>query len=88
MFQDPVHRKIILLDELVKVMKMSLFLTVTTAISERSFSARKRLTYMRSTITNNIADNKLNHLMVLHVHKKRTDVIDLIGVTVEFSEKN
>ena len=40
------------------------------AVSERSFSALKRVkTYLRSTTV----DSKLNHLLMLHAHKDRTD---------------
>ena len=57
----------------------------TNAISERSFSALKRVkTYMRSTTTDNI----LNHLMTLHIHKEKTDMLDLIEIANEFCERN
>ena len=46
----------------------------TNAVSERSFSALKRVkTYLRATT----GDARLNHLMTLHVHRDRTDSIDL-----------
>ena len=49
----------------------------TVAVSERSFSALKRVqTYLRSTT----GDSRLNYLMMLHVHKDRTDVLTLIEV--------
>ena len=56
--------------------------TVTTKPqSERSFSALRRLkSYLRSTMGN----ERLNHLMVLHVHKERTDKLDLKCVLNEF----
>ena len=45
----------------------------TNAISERSFSALKRVkTYLRSTT----GEGRLNHLMLLHVHKELADSID------------
>ncbi len=47
----------------------------TNAVSERSFSALKRVeTYLRS-IT---GEGRLNHLMLLHVHKKLADAIDMV----------
>ena len=42
----------------------------TNAVSERSFSAMRRLyTYLRT----NMLQNGLNNMMVLHVHKEKTD---------------
>ena len=53
----------------------------TNAISERSFSALKRVkTYLRSTT----GDSRLNHLMMLHFHKDRTDAITLVDVANDF----
>ena len=56
----------------------------TNAISERSFSAMKRVkTYWRSTT----ADNRMNHLMMLHVHKEGVDNTSTIDVATEFLER-
>ena len=42
----------------------------TNAISERSFSAMRRLkTYLRSTME----QKRLNAVMMLHIHKEKTD---------------
>ena len=50
----------------------------TNAVSERSFSALKRVkTYLRSTT----GEGRLNHLMLLHVHKELADGIDMVEVT-------
>ena len=47
----------------------------TNAVSERSFSALKRVkTYLRSTI----GEGRLNHLMLLHVPKELVDGIDMV----------
>ena len=46
----------------------------TNAVSERSFSAMRRLyTYLRT----NMSQNGLNNMMVLHAHKEKTDVLKL-----------
>ena len=51
------------------------------ATSERTFSAVRRVkTYLRSTTR----QDRLNHLMILHVHKDRTDALDLKEVANEF----
>ena len=51
------------------------------ATSERSCSALHRLkTYLRSSMS----QQRLNHLMLLHVHKERTDALDLEEAAREF----
>ena len=53
----------------------------TNAISERSFSALKRAkTYLRLTM----GDSRLNHLLMLQVHKDRTDALTLVDVANDF----
>ena len=52
-------------------------MSATNAGSERSFSAVRRIkSYLRSTMS----QQRLNHLMLLHVHKDRTDGLDLVDV--------
>ena len=53
----------------------------TNAVSERSFSALKRVkTYLRSST----GDSRLNDLMMLHALKDRTDALTLVGVANDF----
>ena len=53
----------------------------TNAVSERSFSALKRVKgYLRATM----GQNRLKHLMFLHVHSELTDKIDLVEVANRF----
>ena len=53
----------------------------TNAVSERSFSALRRVkTYLRSTMK----QTRLNHLMILHVHKDITDSLNLNDIGNEF----
>ena len=62
---------------------LRLYLTVplTSATSERSFSALQRfLTDLRSSMT----ERRLNHCLLLHIHKELTDSLDLILVAKEF----
>ena len=76
---DSSRRK--LLSEISTLGKLLLVMPATNAISERSFSALKRVkTYLRSTT----GDSRLNHLMMLHVHKDRTDAITLVDVANDF----
>ena len=53
----------------------------TNATSERSFSAlRLPKSYLRTTTL----QERLNYLMLLHVHKKKTDILDVQAVVTEF----
>ena len=70
-----------LLSEVYKLLKLILVLPATNAISERSFSALRRVkTYLKSTIN----QSRLNHLMLLHVHKHLTDKLDLVKIANGF----
>ena len=56
------------------LLKLILVMPATNATSECSFSALHRVkTYLRSTMT----QNRLNNLLLLHVHKEYTDSLDL-----------
>ena len=62
-------------------MKLVLVIPVTNGSSERSFSAMRRVkSYLRSTMS----QERLNHLMILHVHKDLTDKLNLISIANEF----
>lgn len=66
-------------------MQLILVLPATNATSERSFSAMRRVKYyLRSTM----GQERLNHLMVLHVHKSETDSLDLIQIANTFVSRN
>ena len=57
----------------------------TNASSERSFSALWRVkTYLRTTMTQEC----LNYLMIIHVHKERTDALDMKTLLNEFVDKS
>ena len=61
--------------------KLLLVLPATNATSERYFSVLRRVkTYLRSTMT----QMRLNSLMVLHIHKEKTDALDLTSIGKEF----
>ena len=73
-----------LLSQVVKIAKLILLMPATNAISERSFSALKRVkTYLRSTTT----DSRLNNLLVLHIHKDAVDKLDLKTIANIFIDK-
>ena len=71
----------LLFSELCKLIKMIIVLPATIATSERSFSAMRRVkSYLRSTMN----QDRLNFLMVLHIHAHLTDKINLVEVANEF----
>ena len=63
-----------LISEVVTVLTLMLMIPATNAIIERSFSAMRRLkTYLRATIK----QDRLNHLLLLQLHKEQTDALSL-----------
>ena len=70
-----------LMAEVCTVLKLVLVMPASNATSERSFSALRRVkTYLRSTM----GQERLNNLMLLHIHKELTDELDLKDVATEF----
>ena len=64
-----------------------IYMTVpmTSATAERSFSTMRRIkTYLRQTMS----QQRLNHCMLLHIHKDRTDRINMHDVLTSFVEAN
>ena len=69
------------LSEVVKLVTLILVAPATNATSERSFSALRRVkTYLRTTMS----QPRLNHLMVLHIHKDYCDTLNLEQCANEF----
>ena len=72
------------MSQVCKTFKLLLVMPATNAVSERSFSALRRIkSYLRSTIT----QQRLKHLMVHHIHKDLTDKLDIISLANEFVAK-
>lgn len=70
-----------LLSEVCTLTKLVLVMPATNAVSERSFSALRYVkTYLRSTMS----QKRLNHLMILYIHKNLTDGLNLVQVANEF----
>lgn len=75
----------VLLGEIITIMKLILVMPATNATSERSFSAMRRVkTYLRSTMH----QMRLNHLMILHIHKDKTDQLFLPDIANDFISKS
>ena len=62
------------------LLKLLLVMPATNTISERSFSALRSISYLRFTMN----QDRLTHLMTLHIHKELTDKLDLITVANDF----
>ena len=70
-----------LLSEVCTLLRLMLVMPATNAVSERSFSALRRVkSYLRSTMT----QSRLNDFLVLHVHRELTDKLNLIDTANEF----
>ena len=64
-----------------KLLKLIFEMPATSAASEHSFSALRRVkNYLRSTMN----QDRLNHAMVLHVHKDRLDNLSVLDIAQEF----
>ena len=71
--------------EVDKLLHIYLTVPVTTATAERSFSALRRIkSYLRSTMS----EEKLNNVMLLHVHKELSDNLDISKVAQIFVSAN
>ena len=71
--------------EVVKVVQLILVMPATNAVSERSFSTMRRIkSYLRSTMR----QDRLNHLMTLHIYQDKLDNLDLVSVANEFVSLN
>ena len=71
----------LLVPQVVALLQFILIIPATIATSERSFSVLRLLkSYLRTTTL----QERLNYLMLLDVHKKRTHVLDMQAVVAEF----
>ena len=74
-----------MLSEVVKLVRLLLVMPATNAVSERSFSAMRRIkTYPRSTML----QERLNAAMIIHIHKDLTDCLDLKSLSNNFIAKS
>ena len=70
-----------LFSEVVKVIRTVLVVPATNSISERSFSAMRRIkNYLRSTMK----QERLNAVMMMNVHHDLTDTLDLQSIANDF----
>ena len=74
-----------LYSELSTLVRLLLVIPVSSATAERTFSCLRRLkTYLRSTM----AQERLNHLLILNIHQDQADLIDLRSIARDFISLN
>ena len=71
--------------EVVKAVKLIFVMPAINAVSERSFSALCRLKSWLRTTTSQV---RLNWCMILHVHKDKTDGLEMNRIANEFVSRN
>ena len=68
-----------------KLLQLLLVMPATNAMSERTFSALKRIkTYLRRTMM----QARLNHLMIMHYHQDATDGLNMADVGNDYISAN
>ena len=83
MLESSIYQK--MLTEVHKLLMLYFIFPVTTSTAERSFSTLRRIkTFLRSTMT----ESRLNNLFLLHIHKSRTDALNLEVIASEFISAN
>ncbi len=74
-----------LLCEVSRLLHITLTIPVTSATAERTFSALRRMkNFLRSSMT----QPRLNYVIMLHIHKEKTDSMDLFAIAKEFVHVN
>ena len=71
------------MSQVCRLLQLILVMPATNATSERSFSALRRVNnYLRTTML----QERLNYVMLLHVHKESVDFLNLKQIHNEFVE--
>ena len=74
-----------MLSEVFQLLRIILTIPITSATAERTFSTMRRLkNFLRSTMSQTL----FNNLKLLHVHKDKTDQIDLHNIANQFINVN
>lgn len=76
---SPAERELIA--QVSTLLQLFLVMPSTNAVSERSFSALRRV---KTCLPSSMTQERLNHLLLLHAHKHLTDSMDLIEIANGF----
>ena len=71
--------------EVVHLIQIYLLAPISAASAERSFSVQRQI---KSYLRNTMSEKRYSNLLVLNIHKEKTDNIDLIKLAREFALKN
>ena len=83
MLKSEMYQK--MLTEIDKLLLLYFTFPVTTSTAERSFSTLRRIkTYLQSTMN----ACRLNNLLLLHIHRSKTDALDLEIIARKFISVN
>lgn len=74
-----------MLSEVLQLLHIALTIPVTSATAEKTFSSLHRL---KNFLQLSTTQTRINHVMVLRVHKDKTDCIDLDDIAKEFIQVN
>ena len=69
-----------LLSNVIRLLQVYLLAPMSAATAERSFSAQRRI---KNYLRNNMMEKRYNNVLVLNMHKERTDEIDLAEIAKE-----
>ena len=75
----------LILPMVVRLIQIYLLAPMSAASAERSFSVQRQI---KSYLRNMMSERRYNNLLVLNIHKEKTDNIDLIKLAKEFTQKN
>ncbi len=74
-----------MLSEVHNILRLYMTVPITSATSERSFSALK---VVNTCLRSSMSEKRLNNCFILHVHKEITDSCDTVAIAQEFIAVN
>jgi hypothetical protein len=75
----------LIFSEIHKLLLIILTVPITTATAERSFSALRRI---KNYLRNSMSQQRLNHCIILNIHRELTDRLQLTDIAQEFIGRN
>ena len=79
------HNYVLIIMNVHQVLRIYLTVPMSSATTERTFSALRRVkNYLRTTMT----QKRLNNVLLLHAHKQQIDDLNLREIATEFIGRN